>query len=154
MLGVSVDLPLEKNLESLTEKEIVMKIINFKTMFAVAVAGLFFAAILISSQPNSLVIADPKKQGQDHTGKNCERIDSKESSTFGKCESVCKDKEIIKKDVENNRYVCNAARVKVTRPLSEKAPTGDVKAQDDKSNSGGTKATAPAAPKATKSKKN
>ena len=61
-------------------------------------------------------MAFDKKLGQDVTGKNCERKDTSESSTFGKCESVCKDKEVTR-DAENNRWVCSAAKSVGTRPL-------------------------------------
>lgn len=82
-----------------------MKARNCKTLFATASAGLLCAAALISLQPTA-VLAAPV-QGQDKTGKNCERKDTPESSTFGKCENVCKDKDVTR-DAENNRWVCNA----------------------------------------------
>ena len=128
-----------------------MKAPNFKTLFACAITGLLFAAALIPLQLNTAAFAfDQKKQGQDHAGKNCERIDTPQSSTFGKCESVCKDKEIVKKDVENNRYVCKAARAVGNRTPVERAPVGD-KAQPIQ---GSPKPQSPAAPKSEKSKKN
>lgn len=103
-----------------------MKVTNSKRLFAFISAVLLGAAALISSQsPTAVVAFEQKKTGQDHTGKNCERIDTAESSTFGKCENVCKDKEIVKKDVENNRYVCKASKAATTRPPVGRIPVGD-----------------------------
>jgi hypothetical protein len=102
-----------------------MKTTNFKTMFAAAGAVLLSAAALISFQsPASALAFDKKKQGQDVTGKNCERVDTPGSSTFGKCENVCKDKEVTR-DAENNRWVCKASKAAVSRPRGERAPVGD-----------------------------
>lgn len=102
-----------------------MKTTNFKTMFAAAGAVLLSAAALISFQsPASALAFDKKKQGQDVTGKNCERVDTPGSSTFGKCENVCKDKEVTR-DAENNRWVCKASKAAVTRPHGERAPVAD-----------------------------
>lgn len=99
-----------------------MKADHFRTLLFVACAGLL-CATTFSHVPTAL--ADQKKAvvGQDHTGKNCERIDGPESSTFGKCESVCKDKEITGKDAGNNRYVCKASKV-VSR--GERVPLADL----------------------------
>jgi hypothetical protein len=96
-----------------------MKAVYFRSLLFVACAGLLCAATL-SHLPTAL--AEQKKVGQDQTGKNCERIEGKDKSTFGKCESVCKDKEITGKDVENNRYVCKASKA-VSR--SDRAPLAD-----------------------------
>lgn len=52
--------------------------------------------------------------GQDKTGKDCERKETNGGSTFGKCETICKDKEVTR-DALNNRWVCKASLV-VTRP--------------------------------------
>jgi hypothetical protein len=103
--------------------EQIMKTTNFKTLFAVLGAGLLSAATLISSQSPASVMAFEKKQGQDVAGKNCERIDTPESSTFGKCENVCKDKEVTR-DAANNRWVCNAAKTVGGRPRVDKVPIG------------------------------
>jgi hypothetical protein len=75
-----------------TEKN--MKAMNFKTLCAVFAAGLLSAATFISSQSPTSALAFDNKQGQDVAGKDCERIDTPKSSTFGKCENVCKDKEV------------------------------------------------------------
>jgi hypothetical protein len=90
-----------------------MSMTNFKSHSIAIVTSLILIGASISAGSSASAF-DVKRQGQDLSGKNCERVDSKESSTFGKCESVCKDKEIVKKDVENNRYICNAAAI--TRP--------------------------------------
>jgi hypothetical protein len=128
-----------------------MKGTNFKKLFAIVIAALLFTATSISLQPNPSAFAfDQKKQGQDYKGKNCERIETKEKSTFGKCESVCKDKEITKKDVENNRYVCKAALTLGDRRPVDRVPV-DAKVQDVQ---GSPKPQSPAAPKSGKSKKN
>ena len=110
------------------KKEIIMKVTNFKTLCAVFAAGLLSAATFISSQSPTSALAFENKQGQDVAGKNCERIDTPESSTFGKCENVCKDKEVTR-DAPNNRWVCKASKSVVARPRVERAPVAD-KAQD------------------------
>jgi hypothetical protein len=102
-----------------------MQAINSKTLFAFISAVSLSVAISISAPAPSALAFDIKKTGQDHAGKNCERIDTAESSTFGKCENVCKDKEIIKKDVENNRYVCKASKAATTRPPIGRIPPTD-----------------------------
>ena len=109
-----------------------MKITNFKTLCAVLSSGLLCAVTLISSQSSLSVFAFEKVQGQDKTGKNCERIDSPGSSTFGKCENVCKDKEVTR-DAPNNRWVCKATKAVGSRPGGVKATIGD-KAQDPGAN--------------------
>jgi hypothetical protein len=104
--------------------EKIMKTTKFKTLFAVLGAGLLSAATLISSQsPASVLAFDQKKVGQDVSGKNCERKDTAESSTFGKCENVCKDKEVTR-DAPNNRWVCNAAKTVGSRPRVDKVVVG------------------------------
>jgi hypothetical protein len=107
-----------------------MKTTNFKTLFAAAGAVLLLAAALISSQSPASALAFDKKQGQDVAGKNCERVDTAESSTFGKCENVCKDKEVTR-DAENNRWVCKASKAVVSRPSINKAPVGDIVKDSD-----------------------
>lgn len=62
----------------------------------------------------SLSYTAPEKKGQDVAGRNCERIDSPESSTFGKCESVCKDLVVVP---GMNGYVCKA-KTAIRRPNS------------------------------------
>ena len=101
-----------------------MKITQSKTLYAIVGAGLLSAATLIWSHSPAAVLAFEKKLGQDVSGKNCERKDTSESSTFGKCENVCKDKEVTR-DAENNRWVCNASKAVVRRPLGERAPIAD-----------------------------
>lgn len=98
-----------------------MKTTNFKTMLAAVGAVLLLAAALISSQSPASALTFDKKQGQDVSGKNCERVDTAESSTFGKCENVCKDKEVTR-DAENNRWVCKATKAAVSRPGIDRAP--------------------------------
>jgi hypothetical protein len=105
-----------------------MKATNFKTLCAVISAGLLSAATFISSQSPTSALAFDNKRGQDLPGKDCERIDTKESSTFGKCENVCKDKEVTR-DAPNNRWICKASKAVVARPRVERAPVSD-KAQD------------------------
>ncbi len=99
-----------------------MKAKYFRTFSAIACAVLFCAATLISSQ--SLTSAETKKptQGQDVGDKDCERITGPESSTFGKCKSVCKDKDVTW-DAVGRRYVCNA-KAAVRRP-GIRVPIGD-----------------------------
>lgn len=76
----------------------------FTTIFTAAL--LCVALMLVTPAPKT-ALAFEKVQGQDKTGKNCERVDTPGSSTFGKCENVCKDKEITR-DALNNRWVCKA----------------------------------------------
>ena len=83
-----------------------MKTISSKAFFAVASTGILCAVFLIASPSN----AEPIKVGQDKEGKNCERTDTKESSTFGKCEKVCKDKPLTR-DALNDRWVCKASAI-------------------------------------------
>ncbi len=100
-----------------------MKAKYFRTFSAVVCAALLCAATLISSQ--SLTSAETKKptKGQDVGDSNCERIDTAESSTFGKCKSVCKDKDVTW-DAVGRRYVCNA-KAAVRRPLGQVGQFGD-----------------------------
>ncbi len=128
-----------------------MKVTYCKTLCAIVSAGLLGAAALISSQSPSAVLAFEKKLGQDVAGKNCERVDTPESSTFGKCENVCKDKEVTR-DAENNRWVCKASKTVGSRPRPEKFPVGD-KAQDPAPNPT-PKRQPPTGPLAGKAKKN
>lgn len=128
-----------------------MKASYYKTLCAVLSAVLLYAATLISSQSSSSAFALEKVVGQDKAGKNCERIDTPESSTFGKCENVCKDKDVTR-DAENNRWVCKASKAIVTRPRGDKAPVVD-KAQDPTPKPTPKRLT-PAETKAGKAKKN
>jgi len=100
-----------------------MKTTNYRTLFAVVSAFLLSAASLILSQSPISALAFEKILGQAVAGKNCERIDTPESSTFGKCENVCKDKEVTR-DAANNRWVCNAAKTVVRRPRVDNVPIG------------------------------
>jgi hypothetical protein len=79
---------------------------NFRTLMTAAL--LLTGTWLVTPLPQT-VSAFERVQGQDKTGKNCERVDSPGSSTFGKCENVCKDKEITR-DAPNNRWVCHATK--------------------------------------------
>jgi hypothetical protein len=85
---------------------------------------------LISSQSLTSALAETKKpvKGQDVGDSNCERIDGPESSTFGKCKSVCKDKDVTW-DAVGRRYVCSATKSAGSRPLGIRAPIAD-KVQD------------------------
>jgi len=109
-----------------------MKTTNYRTLFAVVSAFLLSAASLILSQSPISALAFEKILGQAVAGKNCERIDTPESSTFGKCENVCKDKEVTR-DAENNRWVCKASKTVGSRPGVERAPIGG-KLQDPGAN--------------------
>jgi len=128
-----------------------MKATNFNTLSAVIGAGLLSAATIINSQSPMSALAFEKKLGQDVAGKNCERIDTPESSTFGKCENVCKDKEVTR-DAANNRWVCKASKALVRRPRFENAPVIE-KAQDPGAKPP-SKNQPPAASKTVKAKKN
>ena len=101
-----------------------MKTINCKTLCAILIVVLFSTAVIIFSSSGTNVFALEKKLGQDVAGKNCERKDTAESSTFGKCENVCKDKEVTR-DAENNRWVCSATKAAGARPRDVRAPLGD-----------------------------
>ena len=102
-----------------------------KTLFALLAAALLGAATLFSSPAPSAAWAFERVQGQDKAGKNCERIDTPGSSTFGKCENVCKDKEITR-DAPNNRWVCKASKVVVNRTPITRVP--GVKLQEQNAN--------------------
>ncbi|MBI1764616.1 MAG: hypothetical protein HYR56_24600 [Acidobacteria bacterium] len=80
-----------------------------RILFTFVNAALLYAATLMVTPLPPSVTAFERVQGQDKAGKNCERIDSPGSSTFGKCENVCKDKEVTR-DAPNNRWVCKAAK--------------------------------------------
>lgn len=104
-----------------------MKANYFRTLFAFACAALLCAATLISSQsPTSALAFETKKptKGQDVGDKNCERIDGPESSTFGKCKSVCKDKDVTW-DAVGRRYVCKATASAGGRPGAIRVPIGN-----------------------------
>lgn len=101
---------------------------RIKILLALTNAALLIAVTLLTSPLPQTASAFERVQGQDKTGKNCERVDTPESSTFGKCESVCKDKEVTR-DALNNRWVCKAAKTVKTIPLGQ-AATGGVKVLD------------------------
>lgn len=128
-----------------------MKVTYCKTFCAIAFAGLLSAVALISSQSPAAVMAFDKKQGQDVAGKNCERIDTPESSTFGKCENVCKDKDVTR-DAENNRWVCKASKTVGARPRTERIPIGGALQKADATPT--PKQHLPAGSKSAKAKKN
>ena len=88
----------------------------FTTIFTTALLG---AALLLATPAPRTALAFEKVQGQDKTGKNCERVDTPGSSTFGKCENVCKDKEVTR-DALNNRWVCKASVRVSTTPLTDR----------------------------------
>lgn len=123
----------------------------FRTILTAVVAALLCAATFLSSHAPASALAETKKptQGQDVGDKNCERIDGPESSTFGKCKSVCKDRNVTW-DAVGRRYVCDATKQAGSRPAGVRAPISDaVFEQSDK----------PArrqsvAPKSVKAKKN
>ncbi len=83
---------------------------RIKILLALTTAVLLIAATLLTSPLPQTASAFEKVQGQDKTGKNCERQDTAGSSTFGKCESVCKGKDVVR-DALNNRWVCKAYAV-------------------------------------------
>lgn len=93
----------------------------FLTLFN---AALLLAATLLVTPSPQPAFAFEKAVGQDKTGKNCERVDTPGSSTFGKCESVCKDKEITR-DAPNNRWVCKASKTAGAQTGATRAPLGD-----------------------------
>jgi hypothetical protein len=128
-----------------------MKVSNDKIRFTFACGLLLSAAALISAPSHITALAFEKIQGQDKTGKNCERKDTAESSTFGRCENVCKDKEVTR-DAENNRWVCSATKTKVVTHPGTTAPIAGTKAE--KTPAGDKRPKAETAPKATKAKKN
>lgn len=104
-----------------------MKNTYFTAVLAV-VSGLLLGTAILLSSP-STVSAEAKKpvQGQDVGDKNCERIDGPESSTFGKCKSVCADKDVTW-DAVGRRYVCKAkASVRTPSRIAVPAATVGVK---------------------------
>jgi hypothetical protein len=123
---------------------------NHSKLF-IASAALLCAAIMLATLAPRAAFAFEKVQGQDKAGKNCERIDTPGSSTFGKCENVCKDKEVTR-DAPNNRWVCKSAKTVKTTPLHDRV-TGGVKVLDAGSNPK-PKQPATAGAKAGKAKKN
>jgi hypothetical protein len=131
-----------------------MKATYFKTLLSVASVALLCATTMISSQsPASALAFETKKptKGQDVGDKNCERVDTPESSTFGKCKSVCKDKDVTW-DAVNRRYVCKAAKSVGGRPFGPKAPVADKAQASDASPT--PKQRQPVGPKSGKAKKN
>jgi hypothetical protein len=99
-----------------------MKTKRTKIIFACLNALLLYAATLFVTPLPQSATAFERVVGQDKTGKNCERIDTPGSSTFGKCESVCKDKEITR-DALNNRWVCKAAKAAGAQAGAHQVPT-------------------------------
>ena len=92
-----------------------MKQKHWKTLLTITGAALLCAATWLAAPTGFAAFTT---QGQDHAGKNCERVDSPGSSTFGKCEDVCNGKEVTR-DATNNRWVCQGRRVgspNTTRP--------------------------------------
>lgn len=129
-----------------------MKAKYFRTFSAVACAALLCATTLISSQSLTSALAFETKKptkGQDVGDSNCERIDGPESSTFGRCKNVCKDKDVTW-DAVGRRYVCNATKSAGRRPFGQVGPFGD-KVQDS---GRPPKKLPPVAPKSGKAKKN
>ena len=94
----------------------------FTAGLAVITAALLCAVISLSSP--SLVSAEQKRpvQGQDVGDEKCERIDGPESSTFGKCKSVCQGKDVTW-DAVGRRYVCKAKAV-VRGTMGQVVPVG------------------------------
>jgi hypothetical protein len=90
-----------------------------KTLLIAAGAALLCATTWLIAPSETAAYVTVK--GQDVADKKCERVEANGSSTFGKCGSVCKDKEVTR-DVPNNRYVCKAAR---TRPSDDVRPPKD-----------------------------
>ena len=128
-----------------------MKTNRTKIFFAIANAALLYAATLIVTPLPPNVAAFERVTGQDKAGKNCERIDTPGSSTFGKCENVCKDKEVTR-DAPNNRWVCKASKVSSAQTG---ATHGSVNGQaQDGGSQASPKATRADSGKASKSKKN
>jgi hypothetical protein len=114
----------------LFDMERTMRTNYFRTLLTVASAAVLCAATFISSQsPSALAETKKPTKGQDVADKDCERIDGPESSTFGKCGSVCKDKDVTW-DAVGRRYVCNASKAIVRRPFGQVAPVGGVLTQD------------------------
>ena len=98
---------------------------NLKTTyFTAAVAGISAALLcaVISLSSPSLVSAEAKVQGQDVGDKDCEKVTGPESSTFGKCKSVCKDKDVTW-DAVGRRYVCKGTAA-IRTPLGQVVPVG------------------------------
>lgn len=82
------------------------------------------AALLVLPLPQNAA-AFERVQGQDKAGKNCERKDTSGSSTFGRCENVCKDKEVTR-DAPNNRWVCQAYKSTVKSQAQQAPSNGGV----------------------------
>ena len=119
-----------------------MKTNYFRTLLTVVTTALLCAMTFISA----LAFETKKRtKGQDVGDSNCERIDTPESSTFGKCKSVCKDKDVTW-DAVGRRYVCSASRTVSGHPFGT-IKTGGTLVQDT-----GVKST-PKAPSAASTKK-
>jgi hypothetical protein len=72
-------------------------------LLTIAGAALLCVATWMAAPSETVVSVTVK--GQDKAGKNCERVDPKGGSVFGKCERVCKDLEVVR-DAGNKRWVC------------------------------------------------
>ena len=79
-----------------------MKNNNWKTLSTIAGATLLCAMtwLVVASESAASVAV----KGQDVAGKKCERLDYS-GSTFGRCEIVCNDREVVR-DSRKNRWVC------------------------------------------------
>ena len=85
-------------------------------MRATAVFSLLVLALAASPAP-----AFARNQTDLPDGSQCERVETNGSSTFGRCETVCRGKEVTR-DAANNRWVCRATAVRtlqVARPQSQ-----------------------------------
>jgi hypothetical protein len=95
-----------------------MKTNHWKIMYTVVFAVLFGAAAFIATQSNNAVQAFEKKGNDaDIAEKNCERIDTPESSTFGKCKNVCEGKTVTW-DAVGRRWVCGAKAIVKHPPVN------------------------------------
>src|SRR5438046_2660796 len=75
-----------------------MKHINLKASFALAAVACVLG-----------VAALAKNQTELSSTAMCERKETNGTSTFGKCDSICKGQEVTR-DAANNRWVCSAAK--------------------------------------------
>lgn len=99
---------------------------NKRKTFLALLTGVWLAGatLLLLPLPQTASAVAPVK-GQDKAGKNCERKDTPGSSTFGKCENVCKDKEVTR-DALNNRWVCQAYKSTGKAQLEQAPNSGGV----------------------------
>ena len=94
-----------------------------KTLLTITSAVLLCAATWLGA--SSTTAAFEKKKGEDVGEKNCERVEANGSSTFGKCASVCKGKEVTFK-AEFNKWVCTASRPRPTDSVRPPVSNGGV----------------------------